>query len=76
MSDELESFCIQRRKKQLMFNPLTRFEKQSPYGGRFTKEDFDMRRKVEILEYKKDDFKVKQDTQKDVFSKIIKALLI
>ena len=50
MSDELESFCIQRRKKQLMFNPLTRFEKQSPYGGRFTKEDFDMRRKVEILE--------------------------
>jgi hypothetical protein len=73
MSDELESFCIQRRKKQLMFNPLTRFEKQSPYGGRFTKEDFDMRRKVEILEYKKDDFKVKQDTQKDVFSKVIKG---
>ena len=62
MTDDLQTFCTQRQKKQLMFNPTVRLEIESPYNGLYTPEQLDMRRKAEILEYKRDDFKTKQNT--------------
>ena len=47
----LKSIC-QQRTKQLAFNkPLPRNEIVSPYNGNYTKDQFDMRRKAEILKY-------------------------
>ena len=47
----LKSIC-QQRSKQLTFNkPLPRNELVSPYNGNYTKAQFDMRRKAEILKY-------------------------
>lgn len=71
MADELQTFCTQRQKKQLMFNPIVRLEIESPYNGLYTQEQLNMRRKAEILEYKRDDFKTKQNTQKEDFVEIV-----
>lgn len=49
-------FCTidANRKKGLLFNvPPTRFTPVSPYESNFTQYELDMRRKVEILKYKK-----------------------
>ena len=73
MGDPLQSFCTQRQKKQLMFNPIVRLEIESPYNGLYTQEQLNMRRKAEILEYKRDDFKTKQNTQKDDYVELIKG---
>jgi hypothetical protein len=46
------SFCQQRRLRQLLNIPLTRFTPENPYvSGNFTKMQLDMRRKAEILKY-------------------------
>ena len=49
----LNSICRQRT-KQLLYNiPPPRNEIVSPYNGQYTKEQLDMRRKAEVLKYKK-----------------------
>ena len=71
MGDELTGFCSQRQKKQLMFNPIVRLEIDSPYGGLYTEEQLNARRKAEILQYKRDSNKTKQNTQKEDFVLIV-----
>lgn len=47
----LTNLCLQR-KKQMAFNiPQLRLDKASPYDGTYTKQQLDMRRKAEILQY-------------------------
>lgn len=52
MSNDPSNLCQQRAIALQNNEPLTRFTPVSPYvGGRFTKMQLDMRRKVEILKY-------------------------
>ena len=67
MGDELTGFCSQRQKKQLMFNPIVRLEIDSPYGGLYTEEQLNARRKAEILQYKRDSNKTKQNTVQVIY---------
>jgi len=48
----LDSFCLQREKKQNLRIPISRFDTESPYTNTaYTQFDLDMRRKAEILKY-------------------------
>jgi len=48
----LDSFCLQREKKQNLRIPISRFDTESPYTTTgYTQFDLDMRRKAEILKY-------------------------
>lgn len=69
----LESFYKQRSKKQLMLIPKNRFQLQTPYGGKFTKRDFDRRRKAEVLKHKKSNFQTNQNTIANSFTQIIRG---
>lgn len=48
----LEELCLQRKKKQQLHIPISRYEVESPYTTTaYTQFDLDMRRKAEILKY-------------------------
>lgn len=60
------------RKKNLLFNiPPTRFTPLSPYGTGLTQYQLDMRRKVEILQYNKND--TGTITKKQAFTQVVKG---
>jgi len=50
MSVDVSGICLQRRKQMLFTIPPVRLEKTSPYNN-YTKQQLDMRRKAEILQY-------------------------
>ena len=51
MSVDVSGACLQRRKQMIFTVPPIRLESVSPYDN-YTKEELDMRRKAEILQYK------------------------
>jgi len=69
------SFCEQRTLNQLLNRPLARFEPINPYGSIYTKYDFDMRRKAEILKYSSNRSSTQTNnvTKKQQFSQIVKG---
>lgn len=68
-----ELLCQIKRLKQLNPPQWTRFELINPYVGGITKEQFDMRRKAEILKYSsKSGTSVKQLTKKEKFALVSK----
>jgi hypothetical protein len=81
MSDP--SFCEQRKLNQMLNTPLTRYESitapLNPYiNSTYTKYDFDMRRKAEILKYNsnKSSTQTNNLTKKQQFSQIIKGNVV
>jgi len=72
----IDNICTQRRLKMLFNVPPTRFTPESPYkynsNGQlqFTKHQFDMRRKVEILKHDKSSTKGNKQTKKEQWAHI------
>ncbi len=70
----INSFCTidANRKKNLLFNiPPTRYTPVCPYGTGLTPYQLDMRRKAEILQYKKND--TGSTTKKQSFVNVVKG---
>ena len=63
----------QRKTSALFSTPLPRFELVSPFP-KFTQYQLDMRRKVEVLKYDRQNSKVPSYTKKTQFSRIMKGL--
>ena len=72
----IDALCSQRRLKMLFNVPPTRFTPESPYkynsSGQlqFTKQQLDMRRKVEILKHNKSSTQGNKQTKKEQWSHI------
>ena len=68
-------FCQQRQLRSRFNNPNPRFSLSSPYTGtNFTQRDLDMRRKAEILQYKKNNSQSNsQLTKKELYAKAVKT---
>ena len=72
----IDTLCSQRRLKMLFNVPPTRFTPESPYkynsSGQlqFTKQQLDMRRKVEILKHNKSSTQGNKQTKKEQWSHI------
>ena len=71
MSDSLCTIDTNRRKNLLFNIPPTRFTPLSPYGTGLTQYQLDMRRKVEILQYNKND--TGTITKKQAFVQVVKG---
>lgn len=70
----IQDACNQRKFNLLNNIPLVRNEKKSPYeDGRFTKAQLDMRRKVEVLKYKKNSSQGRQLSQKEKQAMILRG---
>lgn len=70
----IEIQCNQRKKYQNMIIPSSRFEMLNPYiGSQYTQNDFDMRRKAEILKYlnTSSNSKTNNDTQNQLWKKLV-----
>jgi hypothetical protein len=72
-----DSYCALRKLRMTNPTPPTRFTPISPYTNenrKFTKEELDMRRKVEILKYAntKASNKINRPTRSETFSGIVR----
>lgn len=74
-SENQENLCIitnQRKRFLALLSPPTRYTPVSPYP-KYTKNQLDMRRKVEILQYKKNSTQASQLNKSQRYSQIINA---
>jgi len=71
--NDLPNICLQRARRQLLNVPIFRFELVSPYGGAYSKFDFDMRRKAEVLKYNGNatNTKTNNSTKAQLFSQLV-----
>ena len=68
----IDALCIQRKQAQLSNIPPTRLEINSPYGGKYSKFDLDMRRKAEVLKYANNasNTKTNNATKRGIFARL------
>jgi hypothetical protein len=68
----IDALCIQRKQSQLANIPPTRLEINSPYGGKYSKFDLDMRRKAEVLKYANNasNTKTNNATKRGIFARL------
>lgn len=72
--DEITNLCLQKRRMQMYRKAPVRFELISPYSNpAFTKQDYDMRRKAEILKYSNSSSKTNSLTKKQKFALIMNS---
>jgi hypothetical protein len=71
--NDLSNICLQRSRRQLYNIPLPRFNLTSPYTGSYTANDYNMRRKAEILKYNNNasSTKTNNSTKKELFSQLV-----
>ena len=71
-SSTIDDLCTQRKQYQLYNKPPIRFTPQNPYSNsNFTQDQLNMRRKVEILKYKKNSTQGSQLTKKEKYTQMV-----
>jgi hypothetical protein len=66
----IDTLCAQRKQYQLYNKPPIRFTPHNPYSN-FTQDQLNMRRKVEILKYKKNSTQGSQLTKKEKYTQMV-----